>query len=93
MSIVDSVRPQRMRVHQDISAISPACAGRAHKRCLLTAEQCPCPHHRGEPVDAAPAVEPVTFDCPICFTSFPTVRERATHLSQAHPPLIGTNGR
>lgn len=70
------------------ATLGPSCAGGAHRRCLLGAEQCSCPHHRGLPV-AAHVAPPVEFVCPVCFEPHPTLRARSTHLRQTHP--IGTS--
>lgn len=66
------------------SGIGPSCSGRAHRRCLLTEEQCECPCHRDELVEQSAVVVPPVFPCAICFESFGDEIQRAIHFTEAH---------
>lgn len=87
------VSPTHRIPAETINAPGPSCSGGAHRRCLLTAEQCSCPCHH-DPEFAVTAAEPAraaaaAYECPACATSYPTAAARAGHLERAHPVDLG----
>lgn len=64
---------------------SPACLGGSHRRCLLDATTCACPHHRDEYLYPVPPVAREVFACPVCGVEFDRAWLRVEHVRVSHP--------
>lgn len=67
---------------------APSCLGGAHRRCLLQADTCSCPCHRGVDLGPKPPAARPVFPCAACGESFDTHQARIDHFREEHPIVV-----
>lgn len=79
----------RTRFQTDAHPIpAPSCLGGAHRRCLLQADTCSCPCHRGVDLGPKPPAARPLFPCAACSELFDTYQARIEHFREAHPIVV-----